>query len=96
MEPACRSSRSSGSLCSQRERPLQKEAGFPQLSPTHDNQRKPACSNEDPAQAKVNKSNYFVKKKKKKDSVSPAASLKRLKLNSHRISSSWSSPTALI
>ena len=66
MEPACRSSRSSGSLCSQRERPLQKEAGFPQLSPTHDNQRKPACSNEDPAQAKVNKSNYFVKKKKKK------------------------------
>lgn len=78
-----------------RKRSHQKAAGFPQLSPTHYNQRKPACSSEDPAQTEVNKSNYFVKKKKK-DSVSLAASLKCLKLNSHRISSSWSSPTALI
>jgi len=36
------------------------------VDPTHNNQRKPMCSNKDPVQPKINKWTYFLKKGKEK------------------------------
>ena len=57
----------------QQEEPPQWEARTPQwrVGPSHRNWRKPACSNEDPTQPKINKFILKISKKKRMISLGP-------------------------